>query len=591
MPVSRRRSVGAEIVPGGVHFRVWAPDHQSMAVVRSDGSGEHELTRETGGYFSGLVERAGAGFLYKLRVDGAGDALPDPASRSQPQGPHGPSRVVDPSTFHWQTTAWRAPQLAQSIIYELHVGTFTREGTFAAAIDHLGALAEMGINVIEVMPLHEFPGRFGWGYDGVDLWAPSHLYGEPDDFRRFIDAAHSRDLAVILDVVFNHLGPDGNFLKRFAEEYFTAKYVNDWGEAVNFENAGSREFFIECGGMWVEEYHLDGLRLDATQSISDESRPHVLKDITSRAREAARGRTIIIVAENEPQDVRLIDEYCVDALWNDDWHHSTHVALTGLREAYYTDYLARPQEFVSMARQGFLYQGQWYSWQKQGRGTPSSHLAPERFITYLENHDQVANTAFGARMHHAASAGDCRALTALLLLSPHTPMLFQGQEFGASAPFLYFADHEPELAQKVAEGRREFLQQFPSIGAIADQTPLPHDPATFERCKLDQAERETNRSFVDLHRDLIRLRRPGKADGAVIGEKSFVLRWPDRLLLINLGSAFHLEPAPEPLLALPRGRDWSVLWSSEDPKYGGSGMAEWTWRVPGHSAVLLESGA
>jgi maltooligosyltrehalose trehalohydrolase len=601
MSFSRRRSVGAEVMNGGVLFRVWAPEHKTLTVVPENGGREHPLTRERDGYFSGLLPEAKAGFRYRLRIDGGAEAFPDPASRFQPDGPHGPTEVIDASSFAWPNRDWNGPGRHGNVIYELHVGTFTRQGTYAAAIEHLDALRETGITVIELMPVNEFAGTFGWGYDGVDLWAPTHLYGRPDDLRRFVDAAHARGLAVILDVVFNHLGPDGCYLQNFSRHYFTKKYRNEWGEAVNFDDEhaeGSREFFSECAAMWIDEYRFDGLRIDATQSLNDVSRTHIVELITEKARAAAPDRSLLIIAENEPQDVTLLDEYGVDALWNDDWHHAARIALTGKREAYYTDYLGNPQEFVSMAKLGFLFQGQHYKWQKKRRGTPSAHVPPERFVVYLQNHDQIANSATGERIHQIASPGDVRAMTALLLLGPQTPMLFQGQEFGASAPFLYFADHTPELAAQVAEGRRQFLTQFPSIKGA---TPLPHDRNTFERCKLDHSERERNRTTVDLHRDLIRLRRTQSREnlhGAVLSERAFVLRWltgddADRLLIVNLGSELHLDPAPEPLLAPPRGREWEILFSTEDPEYGGGGIStavDWdeNWCMPGHAALLLQ---
>ena len=598
----RRRTVGAELVAGGVSFRVWAPAHSRVAVVLEDT--EIPLEHERNGHFSGVIRSAHAGSRYRFRLDD-GDAYPDPASRFQPEGPHGPSEVVDPSAYQWTSKCFGVRPKGL-VIYEMHIGTFTRGGTYASAIECLPWLADIGVNMIELMPVAEFPGSFGWGYDGVDLWAPTHLYGAPDDLRRFVDAAHANGVAVILDVVYNHLGPDGCYLSKFTPDYFTKKYKNEWGEAINFDgerSAGTREFFAENAAYWIDEFHFDGLRLDATQSIHDRSERNVIGLISDRARAAAGNRSIFIVGENEPQDVRLLTDYGVDAMWNDDWHHSSRVAATGESEAYYTDYRGRAQEFVSMARLGFLYQGQRYKWQKQRRGTPSHHIAPERFVCYLENHDQVANSAFGSRLPKLTSPGRLRALTALLLLQPQTPMLFQGQEFGSSAPFLYFADHKPELAQKVADGRREFLSQFPSI----DLTRLakPDDDETFKRSKLDFAERDRNSAAVALHRDLIELRRTDemisqqRADilqGSVLVENTFILRWllgtdDDRLLVINLGAAVQFDPAPEPLLAPPLDRDWETIWSSETEKYGGSGSRDLdtteNWKFPAEAAVLL----
>jgi maltooligosyltrehalose trehalohydrolase len=583
--MSRRRAIGAEPVAGGVDFCVWAPARRSVSVV-IDGE-EHPLDREADGHFRGVVAGAGAGARYRFRLDDERESYPDPASRFQPEGPHGPSEVVDPTHYAWRHDA-PGMTMQAAVIYEVHVGTFTPEGTWRGAIEKLPHLRDTGITLIEIMPVSEFPGCFGWGYDGVDLWAPSHLYGSPDDFRAFVDAAHGHGLGVILDVVYNHFGPDGCYLRKYSPNYFTKKYDNEWGEAINFDGddaAGVRELFVENAAYWIDELRLDGLRLDATQSIHDDSPEHVLAVINRAARAAAGGRAIVLVAENEGQNVQLIAEYGLDALWNDDWHHVAMVAATGQREAYYTDYFGAPQEFASMAQHGFLYQGQRYSWQKHRRGSSSLGLPRERLICYLQNHDQIANSQRGDRIQFLAKPGRYRALTALLLLGPNTPMLFQGQEFAASAPFIYFADHEPELAEAVASGRREFLRQFPSI---TDDVPRPDDPLTFARCKLDWSERERHAGALAMHRELLRLRRPAtQVDGAVLGAHAFVLRFtPDRLLLVNLGDILHLDIVPEPLLAPPPARRWQLVWSSEPAAEVEDADGRWT--LPAESAVVLE---
>ena len=352
--------------------------------------------------------------LYRFRLGDAPERFPDPASRFQPFGPHGPSQIVDASAFSWNDASWTGVSIERQVLYEMHVGTFTEEGTWLSAIEQLPALADLGITTIEMMPVAEFAGRHGWGYDGVDLFAPSHLYGVPDDLRRFVDAAHGHGIAVILDVVYNHLGPDGNFLRQFAPAYFSSRYGTEWGEAINYDDdaAPVREFMTANAAYWIDEFHLDGLRLDATQQMFDASATHVLADIARHARAAAPERSIILVAENEPQDVRLLRPheeggFGFDALWNDDFHHAAFVAATGHREAYYKDYFGTPQEWLSLAKWGFLYQGQWYSWQKGRRGTPTRGLGPCRFITFLENHDQIANTPTGRgeRTHQSASPG------------------------------------------------------------------------------------------------------------------------------------------------------------------------------------------
>ncbi|MDT5262349.1 MAG: maltooligosyltrehalose trehalohydrolase [Acidobacteriota bacterium] len=632
MKLARRLPVGAEVLPGGdgVHFRVWAPRRKRVEVViETEGVGASieaseggrasiELEAEEGGYFSKLASKAGDGSLYRFRLDGEDRLYPDPVSRFQPRGPHGPSRVVDPTKFRWSDTEWRGASLKGAVIYEMHAGAFTREGTFGAAARELTELASLGVTCVELMPVSEFPGRFGWGYDGVCMYAPTHLYGEPDDLRRFVNEAHRAGVAVILDVVYNHFGPDGNYLRQFSEDYFSERHKTEWGEGINFDGETSlpvREFFLSNARYWIEEFHFDGLRLDATQSIKDGSAEHLLSALTREVRSAARGRATIIVGENEPQETRLVRTqeqggFGLDGLWNDDFHHSASVVLNGRSEAYYSDYRGTPQEFVSSAKYGFLFQGQRYKWQRHRRGTPTFGLPPEVFINFIQNHDQVANSARGLRAHELTSPGRLRAMTALVLLAPGTPMLFMGQEFASSAPFHYFADHEAELAAKVRRGRIEFLAQFRSIASREAHARLaaPEDAETFERCKLDFTERETHRETYELHRDLLRLRRddavfhaqrPRGVDGAVLGTESFVLRFfgdgasegDDRLLIVNLGRDLNLNPAPEPLLAPPAETVWTLLWSSEDWRYGGAGTpppeTKNNWCLPGHSALVM----
>ncbi|HST51573.1 MAG TPA: malto-oligosyltrehalose trehalohydrolase, partial [Pyrinomonadaceae bacterium] len=616
--LSRRLPVGAEVLTrGGTHFRVWAPRRERVEVVFEGGDEQStlELEREDGGYFSALAANIGDGALYRFRLDGDDYLYPDPVSRFQPGGPHGASRVVDPSKFRWTDKEWRGATLRGQVIYELHVGAFTREGTLDAARRELEELARLGVTCVELMPVAEFPGRFGWGYDGVGMFAPTRLYGEPDDLRRFVNDAHNLGVAVILDVVYNHFGPDGNYLRQFAEDYFSKKHETQWGEAINFdgENSGPvREFFLANARYWIEEFHFDGLRLDATQSIFDDSAEHLLAALAREVRAAAAGRGTIIVAENEVQESRIARAterggYGLDGLWNDDFHHSAVVALTGRNEAYYTDYKGTPQEFISAVKYGYLYQGQRYKWQRARRGKPCLDLKPQAFVVFIENHDQVSNSARGERLHRLTSPGRFRAMTALMLLVPGTPMLFMGQEFSSSAPFYYFADHEPELAEKVRRGRAEFLAQFRSAGTKRMRPHLadPSRAETFERCKLDFSEREKNREVYEMHRDLLRLRRedsvfsaqaPRGVDGAVLGPEAFVLRFfgeegDDRLLIVNLGRDLNLDPAPEPLLAPPEGTVWTTLWSSEDFDYGGSGTpaleTKNNWRIPGHAAFAM----
>jgi maltooligosyltrehalose trehalohydrolase len=615
--IQRRLPIGAELVVGGVHFRVWAPIRRHVEVV-FDESRAVPLEREAGGYFSGFADSAGSGMRYRFRLDQSARLVPDPASRFQPEGPHGPSQVIDPFAHHWNDADWKGRPLKGQVIYETHIGTLTAEGTWRAAHEVLPALAYDGITTLEIMPVAEFPGAFGWGYDGTALFAPTHLYGTPDDFRGFIEAAHRLKLAVILDVVYNHLGPEGNYLKEFSSAYFTERYKNEWGEAINFDGPDSsavREFFIANAVYWIQEFHLDGLRLDATQQIFDNSLRHILRAINSEARKAAGPRSIVVIAENERQNPRFVrsleeDGYGLDALWNDDFHHSAQVAVTGRNEAYYSDYCGSPQELISIAKWGFLYQGQYSTWQRQRRGFNSFGLEPACFVNYLQNHDQIANSAYGCRLHQLTSPGRYKAITALLMLLPGTPMLFQGQEYAASAPFLYFADHQKELASLVEEGRADFLAQFQGIARSHTEFVMgrPQERGTFEQCKLNREERKKNAHIVALHRDLMELRRDDPVfstqssnciQGAVLGPEAFLLRffsdgYGDRLIVVNLGRDLLLRPAPEPLLAPSDGTYWDMLWSSEDPRYRGSGRPPMrkagTWNIPGHClAVMYET--
>jgi maltooligosyltrehalose trehalohydrolase len=615
--VCRRLPVGADVQPdGGTHFRVWAPKPRALAlrVITRDGPRDVALEPERHGYYSALVPEARAGDRYEYLLDGEPTA--DPASRFQPEGPFGPSEIVDPRTFQWTDSGWTGVSLRGQVLYEMHVGTFTGAGTWQSAIEKLPRIAELGVTTIEMMPVAEFPGRFGWGYDGVFPFAPTRLYGAPDDLRAFVDRAHALGLGVILDVVYNHLGPDGCVLNRFASQYFTKRYKNEWGEALNFDGEDSapvREYFASNAAYWVDEFHFDGLRLDATQSIHDSSREHIIAELGIKARAAGRGRSIILVTENEPQNVRMLQPvedggYGLDAAWNDDLHHSAVVALTGRTEAYYADHRGVPQEFVSAAKYGYLFQGQWYVWQDQHRGTDARRIAPAAFVNFLENHDQLANSGDGSRLRLRTAPGQYRAMTALLLLMPGTPMLFQGQEFGASTPFLYFADHNPALAAAVTKGRAEFVSQFQSLASDEMRAALaaPNDEATFTRSRLDWNEHEAHAQHRRLHADLIALRRtdlafsqqaPGAVDGAVLDAELFVLRYAtpqpadERLLIVNLGRDVPAASFAEPLIAAPQGYSWALAWSSEAPEYGGLGtpaIGRGGWRVLGRAALVLK---
>ena len=609
---------GAFIQAGGATFRVWAPDKSTIEVLLEPDSKSPgrviALEPQGNGYFTLAVPSLLAGTLYKYRVDGEGP-YPDPCSRFQPEGPHGPSMLVERDAYRWHDARWEGVQLRGQIIYELHIGTFTAAGTFDAAIDKLEYLQQLGITAIEILPVAECPGQRNWGYDGVQLFAPYHVYGDHEGLKRLVDAAHQHGIAVVLDVVYNHLGPDGNYLKCFSASYFSDRHT-EWGEAWNFDgqnSQGTRDLVIANACYWIDEFHLDGLRLDAIQSIYDGSSVHIVADLIRHARGAAGSRKIFVVAENErqrgeqflPLNQGGLD---LDGMWNDDFHHAARVALTGSREGYFNDYAGRSQEFVSAAKRGFLYQGQYYEWQQQRRGSPM-HTAPAwSCVHFLQNHDQIANTYLGERLHAFVGLPRYRACTALLLLGPQTPLLFMGQEFFASNRFMFFADHRNELREAVHSGRREFLRQFRSYADTAVQAAIvdPASETAFLGSKLRWEEVEQHQAPLALHRDLLALRRYDPVisqqrveviDGATLSERAFVLRWfdaihGDRLLVVNLDSELVVQPAPEPLLAPPLDQEWAMRWSSEEVRYGGYGAvspvsSDQRWRVPANCAVLL----
>ena len=613
----RRYPVGAEILANSVSFRVWAPAQSCVSLLLDDGR-EWRMNPEDAGYFRLDLEGIRSGALYRFRLGTSPHPAADPASRFQPDGPSGFSMVVDPARFQWHDKDWTGITSSGQVLYEMHIGTFTPEGTYAAAIGKLEFLKEIGITCIEVMPVNEFCGTFGWGYDGVLPYAPTRLYGEPDDLRSFVDTAHQLGIGVILDVVYNHFGVGDRFAD-FTPDYFTETYWNEWGSSINFDgnnSAGVRTFFAKNAAYWIDEYHLDGLRLDATQALNDSSNEHIMATIAREARAAAGAKSIYLVAENEPQDTRLVRDfkqsgYDLDALWNDDFHHSAMVALTGRNEAYYHDHLGHAQEFVSSAKYGYLFQGQRYDWQDAPRGRPGLDLVPTNFIHFLQNHDQVANSGTGVRMGMLGSPAKVRALTALLLLGPQTPMLFQGQEFGASSPFYYFADNSCELTEIVRKGRIDFLKQFPSLNdeAFALWMPVPAERSTFERSKLDWSQRDANAHITALHRDLLALRRQIESieaggrtprpslDGSVLDRSALMLRFfanephEERLLLVNLGKDLPVTSLANPLLAPPADSQWSVIWSSEDLAYGGGGKRpidfQKRWTLGADTTLLL----
>jgi maltooligosyltrehalose trehalohydrolase len=608
--------IGAQPDAAGTRFRVWAANAQRVEVVLStDGrpAAVHTLAPDGDGYFAAFVAGVRPGAHYMYRLDG-GDPRPDPASRYQPTGVHGPSQVIDPA-FRWNDGDWRGSTLEELVIYELHVGAATPVGTFDALIERLDDIRALGATAIELMPVADFPGERGWGYDGVCLFAPARTYGDPDALRRLVDAAHAHGLAVLLDVVYNHLGPDGNYLRQFSADYFTSRHSTPWGAALNFDGPNSgpvRAFFIANVCYWANEYHIDGLRLDATHALRDDSPTHILAEIAARVRASLPAeRRFLLTAEDERNDANLVrgqgsgagDQetihaahqpltpdprplgYGLDALWADDFHHQLRVAFAGDRQGYYADYSGSSADLATTLRQGWFYTGQHSPVLDQPRGTPADDIAPERFIHCIQNHDQIGNRALGERLNHDIAPDAYRAATTLLLLSPYTPMLFMGQEWAAATPFLFFTDHHAELGRLVTEGRRAEFAYF-SAFASAD-VPDPQALDTFLRSKLRWQERDQpqHAGVLRLYRNLLALRRRtpalrerSRASFAVVplGEQTLALRRSsgaagDVLLIVNLRGALRLDLRAHAETSAPAGQRWRPLLDSEALIYGGRG--------------------
>ncbi len=486
------------------------------------------------------------GALYRYRLDGEGP-FPDPASRFQPQGVHGPSRVVDPGAFAWLDPEWRGVDLGELVVYELHVGTFTPEGTYQAAREKLGYLKDLGVTAVELMPLADFPGGRNWGYDGVDLFAPARAYGEPDDLRRLVDAAHGEGLAVLLDVVYNHLGPDGAYLGLFSPSYFSETHKTPWGPAVNLDGPASehvRGFFIENAQHWIHEYRLDGLRLDACHALVDESPRHVLSELQERVRSSLPEREVLIIAEDSRNLVRMVQPeaeggWGLDAVWADDLHHQLRVGMAGDRDGYYADFTGSVEDLTRTIRDGWFFQGQTSRHFGGPRGTDPTGAPPRRFVVCLQNHDQVGNRALGERLHHQVDLATWRAASTLLLLGPETPLLFMGQEWGATSPFLFFTDHDPDLGRRVTEGRRREFADFQAFADPAARARIPDPQAeeTFRRSRLDwgEAAKEPHGGLGRLYRALLALRREARL-GSLERDRYRVAAIAGR------GVALHLEP-------------------------------------------------
>jgi malto-oligosyltrehalose trehalohydrolase len=514
---------GAEFTDDGrVRFRLWAPGARRVDLSLDDGKGVAQIlpmSRLDDSFYEVITEKARAGSRYRYRINGENE-VSDPASRLNPEDVHGPSQVVDPMDFDWTDDGWHCRPWHEAVIYELHVGTFSPEGTFAGVQARLDHLVELGINVIELMPIADFPGKRGWGYDGVLPFAPESAYGTPNELKSLVAEAHKRGIAVMLDVVYNHFGPEGNYLGVYAPEFFTSRHHTPWGEAINFDGENARpvrDFFINNTLYWLEEFHLDGLRFDAVHAIMDDSRKHILTEIAEAARAHAGGdRNIYLVLENGANEARFLgapgrsSKY--DAQWDDDVHHCLHTILTGEKDGYYSDYAEHPHaKLCRSLAEGFVYQGEHSDYEKKARGEPSAHLPPTAFVIFLQNHDQIGNRALGERLGHIVKNEQAlRAATAVLLLAPSPPMLFMGEEWNAPEPFPYFCDFEQELATKVREGRKKEFAHFERFRdpAHSDSLPDPTTASTMKSACLDWSKLTVpaHEDWLDLYRRLLMIR-------------------------------------------------------------------------------------
>lgn len=602
---------GAQVLDeGGTRFRLWAPSAQRIDLVLATGQARAELPMRPleDGWYELRVANAAPGGRYAFRIDG-GISVPDPASRFNPEDVHAASAIVDPLAFEWRDAHWRGRPWEETVLYELHVGTFTPAGTYPAAIERLDYLAELGVTAIELMPLAEFPGKRNWGYDGVLPFAPNASYGSPEELKRFVQAAHARELMVFLDVVYNHFGPEGNYLHTYAEPFFNPRHQTPWGAAINFDAEHSRtvrNFFIHNALYWLEEYRFDGLRLDAVHAILDDSQPHFLHELAEAVQNGpGRDRHVHLVLENDANEARYLGRdaehrpIVAAAQWNDDIHHALHVLITGEEDGYYRDYADRPLTHLGRClAEGFAYQND-VSYFRDGapRGEPSGHLPATAFVNFIQNHDQVGNRAFGERIGQLAPPAAVEAALACVLLAPGIPMLFMGEEFDASTPFLFFCDFGPELAQKVSEGRRAEFGRFERFAdpAVRDSIPDPAAEETFERSRLrwEELTQPRHAARLALCRELLGLRHRCivprlhgmPPSGVYVAHERAGLRvhWTlsdgARLeLLANLrdepavevlppqGEVFYVSPAvTDPKLSDQRLPPWSVVWALSEP--------------------------
>ena len=577
-----KRTHGPRFEHGGIRFRFWAPKEERIALI-IEGCDAIAMERKSDGFHEILVKKLRAGARYMFALP-SGQRVPDPASRFQPDDVGGASEVIDPGAYLWRES-WGGREWGEMVLYELHVGAFSPEGTFAGAALRLDHLADVGVTAIEIMPLSDFKGRWNWGYDGVFPYAPDASYGRPEDFKAFVEAAHERGIAVLLDVVYNHFGPEGNYLSLYAPEFFTNRHKTPWGDAIQFDGRDSRpvrDFFIENAEYWLEQFHLDGLRFDAVHAIKDDSQPDMLDELASRLR-ARFSRPIHLLLENEDNvPSRLTrkgdkaDRYT--GQWNDDIHHVLHVAATHENSGYYAAYGSTELLGKTLA-EGFAYQGQMMPYRNAARGAPSACLPPDAFVSFIQNHDQIGNRAFGERLNVLAPPEAIRALASVYLLAPQIPMLFMGEEWGATQPFLFFCDFTGDLAEAVRKGRREEFSRFPEFADPERRAKIPDPcaPSTFLASKLDWTRIDA--AHLAYYRDLLKSRREfvqpllpsirQGGDALVVGEQAVRVTWQADERRLVLDANLSCDSIAFPSAAAP------PFWVSGDP---GASLGPWTVR-------------
>jgi maltooligosyltrehalose trehalohydrolase len=591
----RLRSQGAEMVARGVSYRTWCK-HERVEVVIFDEKGEIRrrvrLEAEGDGYFSGTDEAGVAGDLYQYRF-GESQPWPDPASSFQPVSVHGASMVVDGSAYRWSDAQWSRPAFSDLVIYELHIGAFTSAGTFRSAIERLPHLAALGINALELMPIADFPGERNWGYDGVMLYAPSRAYGTPDDLRALVDATHAHGLAVVLDVVYNHLGPDGNYMGVYHDGYYARpRRETPWGSALDYAAAPVRTFFAENAPYWMREFHIDGFRLDATHTIIDSSARHILSEIAAAVHELGG----FIIAEDERNDPTVLRSpslggWGFDGVWADDFHHVVRVLMTGEREGYYANFHGNSTELAQTLAHGWLFRGQTQSATGESRGGDPAGLSAPQFIYCISNHDQVGNRAFGERLSHVTAGAAYRAASAMLCLVPQTPMLFMGQEWGTSAPFQFFTDHHLELGKAITKGRRREFRSFSAFRdpKLLETIPDPQAPGTFLDSKLRWEEMHEPEhagllllywEFLELRRTHPVFRESDRENRALLdlggGMVAIIYGRPGEFrlaVIVDLVGEHEIPSMDDERFAPGGGRDWLPLLSSNEARFGGDGEA------------------